>query len=329
MPRSRRLQMFDAQSTMGFLQSQVTYIEREVYRIAYPDVQYQDLIPVDTSAPEWIKSVTYYSMDRVGKADWFHHQAKDVPLVELERTKFETTVEMAAIGYRYDSEELGHAMMLGIPLTSEKADAARRAYEEFVDQVGFTGTPTGVVSKGWTGLINNTNVDVIDAAATGTGGSAAWADKTGDQIAKDINDALTAVYSESRTVEMADTVLLPVNEMSLLSTKRMDSAGSDLCVLDWVRRYNVFTQTTGRPITIKAVRALENAAEGGDAARMVVYRKDPRVLKMHIPMPHRFLPVWQTGPMTFDVPGVFRLGGVDIRLPGAVRYVDGIGNYTS
>jgi hypothetical protein len=45
---------------------------------------------------------------------------------------------------------------------------------------------------------------------------------------------------------------------------------------------------------------------------------------MHIPMIHRFLPVWQTGPITFDIPGIFRLGGLEIRRPGSVRYVDGI-----
>jgi hypothetical protein len=34
--------------------------------------------------------------------------------------------------------------------------------------------------------------------------------------------------------------------------------------------------------------------------------------------------VWQTGPITFDIPGIFRIGGVEIRRPGAVRYVDQI-----
>jgi hypothetical protein len=39
---------------------------------------------------------------------------------------------------------------------------------------------------------------------------------------------------------------------------------------------------------------------------------------------HRFLPIWQTGPMVYDIPGIFRLGGVEIRRPAAVRYLDGI-----
>ncbi|MBY0298990.1 MAG: DUF2184 domain-containing protein, partial [Methylobacterium sp.] len=50
----------------------------------------------------------------------------------------------------------------------------------------------------------------------------------------------------------------------------------------------------------------------------------PTVLKLWMPMPFRFFPAWQTGPWRFDVPGAFRLGGVDIRRPGACRYVDGI-----
>ncbi len=45
---------------------------------------------------------------------------------------------------------------------------------------------------------------------------------------------------------------------------------------------------------------------------------------MHIPMPHKFLPPWQSGPLRWDVPGVMRLGGLDIRLPKEVSYVDGI-----
>lgn len=57
---------------------------------------------------------------------------------------------------------------------------------------------------------------------------------------------------------------------------------------------------------------------------MISYRRDPSVLKMHIPMPHRFLPVYQAGPIRWEVPGIFRLGGVDIRRPAEVRYTDGI-----
>ncbi len=48
------------------------------------------------------------------------------------------------------------------------------------------------------------------------------------------------------------------------------------------------------------------------------------MLKLWLPMPFRFFPAWQTGPWRFEVPGAFRLGGLDIRRPAACRYLDGI-----
>ena len=72
------------------------------------------------------------------------------------------------------------------------------------------------------------------------------------------------------------------------------------------------------------VSIMETRGAEYSVARMVAYRRDPQVLKMWIPMPHHFLPVWQRGPLVFDVPGIFRLGGVEIRLPAAMRYLDGV-----
>jgi hypothetical protein len=324
--QAMRLNAFDAQQAFSFLVSQITYIEPVVYAIQYPDIQYKLLVPVDNSAPEWVKSVTYYSTDKVGQARWFHHEGTDMPRADIQRSKFEVGVEMAGIGYGYTLEELGQAMMIpGFRLTAERADAARRASEEFIEDKAFVGDS----AKGWYGLINNTNVSVVNAAGTGTGGSAAWADKTGDQIAFDVNQALSGIYSTTKTVEMADTLLLPIDAMTSIATKRMDASGSPQSVLEWLSRYNVYTQQTGQQLTIRAVRQLENAGVGGDKGRMVVYRRDPQVVKMHIPMPHRFLDAWQTSSIGFDVPGIFRIGGVEIRRPGAFRYVDGISNYAS
>jgi hypothetical protein len=319
-----RYNMQDAQQALSFLVQQATHIEAEVVKTLYPEIQYPKLIPVDTSANEWAKSVTFFSMDQTGRAGWFHHMAKDMPIADVNRSKFEQGIEMAGIGYRYTLEELGQAMMVpGTNLSADRGDSARRAYEEFVDDVAIRGS----TDKGWTGLINDPNVTITEAAPTGTGSSPAWSDKNGDQILQDVNDALTGVHVTTKQIELADTVLLPVLLHSKIAT--MARTGyTDMTVLEWLSKYNVYTAQTGQQLMIRAVRGLETAGADTDGAdvvgRMVVYKRDPRVLKMHIPMPHRFLPVWQTGPITFDVPGIFRLGGVEIRRPGAVRYVDGI-----
>jgi hypothetical protein len=310
----------DAQQVAyNFVVNQTTAIEAQVIRIQYPEVQYPDLVPVETSTGnEWVKSVTYYSADMVGRADWFHHTALDVPLAELSREKFERGMEMAAIGYRYTLEEVANAMNTpGLNLTADKAAACRRAYEEFVDNLALRGS----VPKNMQGLINSSLVTATTAPADGAGGLTTFASKTNQQIIRDFNSAMTGIATGTNWLYYADTILLPPAVLVGLAGRIIEY--SSMTLLDWIKQYNVLTVQTGRPITLAGVRGLETAGLGG-ISRMVAYRRDPEVLKMWIPMPHRFLPVWQRGPLVFDVPGIFRLGGVEIRLPAAMRYLDGI-----
>lgn len=310
------MRMYDAQQALGFAVSQTAYIEQQVYKVQYPDIQYPALIPVDTSANEWAKSVTYYSSDRTGRAGWFHHYAKDIHIADIERTKNEVGIEMADIGYRWTLEELGQAMMIpGTNLGPDRAEAALRAYEEFVDDAALRGK----AEKSMSGLMNYPGITTVTATAGVAG--VTWALKTADEILRDVNDALNAVYAGSLTVEIADTLLLPMTQMNQISVLRIPNTA--VSVLDYLTTKNVYSQITGRPLTIRTVIGLETAGAGA-TARMIAYRRDPSILKLHVPMTHRFLPVWQTGPLVYDVPGIFRFAGLEIRRPKSVRYVDGI-----
>ena len=307
------------QRSFNFLISQQSLIEPTVYQMRYQEIQYSSLIPVDTSAPEWINSVTYFSMDGVGQAQWFSGKAHDMPNVDLSREKFETGVHMAGIGYGYDLEELGKAQLLGMNLTSDKAALARRVSEEKIDQVAFGGDTT----KGFTGLVNASTPTATTAPADGTGSATTFASKTPDQVLRDINGQLTGIFTGTLGGEIADTLLLPYSVLLDLSTRRIDAV-NQTTILEWVERNNIYTRTTGQDLTIRGVFGHLDTAGASSTKRMVAYRRSPDVLKMHIPMPFRFFPAYQTGPMRFDVPGVFRLGGVDIKRPKAVRYLDGI-----
>lgn len=307
--------LFDAQSALGFLVNQTSIIEPGVYATRYASIQYPDLIPVDTSGSEFATSVTYYSSDRFGEADWINGNADDIPKAGTVRSRFETPVYTAGIGYGYGWEEVGRAMMLGIPLQADDAAAARRASEEMVDRVALLGDTT----KGFLGLFDNPNV-TISAPITGD-----WLNPatTGDQIVADMNAAIANVFNGTNTVALADRLLLPWTHWNHIATKRMDANGSNMTVLQYVMLHNIYTAQTGRPLMIRGLRGLDTIGQSGNA-RMIAYRYAPEVLKLHMPMPHRFLPVWQSGPLRWDVPGVMRLGGLDIRLPKEVVYTDGI-----
>lgn len=306
-------QLFDAKAALGFVISQTSHIEREVNETVYPDIQYPGLIPVDTSAHPFAKSVTYFSSDKAGQAGWINGNSDDIPNASTDRRKHETAVHMAGIGYAYGFEEIQHAQMLGINLTADDAQAARRAYEEMVDRVALEGDE----DKDFEGLFSHSGVP--QAAAT----NGDWEDSgtTEDQILKDINDALQNVHTNTATTAMADTLLLPWSRFNLLATTRLGDTLSTL--LSFIQQHNIYTANTGQPLTMRGMRKLDTAGISNNK-RMIAYRRNPQVLKLHIPMPHRFLPVYQAGPLRYEVPGVFRMGGLDIRRPKEVVYVDGI-----
>lgn len=311
------MQFATTQEALGFVTDQTYRINAEVYAIQYPELNYAELVPVDSQGPEWSSGVITYITDQAGKANWFSGGAKDMRLAEVNRGKTETTFDMAGIGYDFDLEEVNRAALIGQPLTNQKADAARRGAQEFIHGFALVGD----AGKGVKGLINHT-APVSGLVANNAGAtSRLWVNKTPNEVLTDVNAALTGIFTGSQTVEMANTVLLPIAKYLYLAQTRIDPTQS-MTILQFLQQANTYTLTTGQPLMIRGV--LELAGAGATATdRMVVYRRDPSVLSFYLPMPHRFLPVWQNGPLNFLVPGIFRVGGVEIRRPFAVRYQDG------
>lgn len=314
----RQRSIYDApQAGLAFVISQASYIERAVNMIMHPDIQYPQLIPVDVSAPEWAPSITFFSQDMTGQAQWLAGAASDIPNADINREKFQSVVHMAGIGYDYTLEEIGQAQMLGMNLPTDKAASARRAYEEFVDNVALNGDS----KVNFLGFLNHSSITPANVALNAGASSRLWINKTADEILTDLNEPLQDIHSVSKQVEMADTVLMSVAKLDYLSTKPRAST-ADTTILKYFKENNVYTLQTGQPLTIRAVRGLETAGASG-TERMIAYRRNPEVLKMHIPMPHRFMSPFQQSPLRVQIPGIFRLGGLDIRRPGAVRYRDG------
>jgi len=307
------MKTFDAQAALGFVISQTAHVESSVYAIKYPDIQYPSLIPVDTSANPFAKTVTYFSSDKGGKADWINGNSDDIPMADVAMTQYETGVYTAGIGYGYGWEEINQAQMLGIALANDKANAARRASEEMIDRIALEGD----TAKGFEGLFDNSAVTSTGA----TNGDWEGGSTTPDQIIQDINAGLSNVQVATNNIVLADTLLLPFARWNYIASRRLTD--TSMTILEFVRQNNVYTATTGAPLTIRAERNLDDAGISG-GARMIAYRRNPEVLKLHVPMPHRFLPVWQSGPLRWDIPGVMRFGGLDIRLPNEISYLDGI-----
>jgi len=310
-----RVNMFDDQANLAFIRNQATHIESGVYAQRYPDIQYPTLIPVDTSAPEWAASVTYMSSDARGYAAWIGGKAMDIPNVSQVLRESQTGIHMAGVGYEYGMQEVGMARQMGISLLPDRAQTARRVSEEFIEQVAFLGDTL----KGFKGLINNADITPANVAQNAGATSRLWSAKTPLEVMIDLNEILTDIWSDSFQIENADTLLLSPERWAYLVNTPM-SVDSTETIYTRFMKTNILV-ATGRTLMMRAVRGLETAGASG-TQRMIAYTRDPSVLKLHLPMPHRFLPVYNKG-LFYEVPGIFRFGGVDIRRPGAVRYRDG------
>lgn len=301
---------------LGFVLSQVAHIERQVFKRKYPTVRYPSLVPVDTGAWSWAPTITHFSTDFTGKAQPVAARGDDFPVVKREHFKHDVTIEMDGIGYEFSMEEIEQARRLSIPLESENAMACRFLAERRIDEYAMEGN----AKYGWDSLLKSTKVTATTAPANGASSSTKWEAKTAIQILNEINDLLLSVYTSTNTVEMANTLLLPPNIWATLAGKFIDGTATSL--LNAVRENNVFTMKTGMPLMIEECRGLENAAAGNEG-RALAYYRDRSVLRLHLPMPFRFMRT-EYHLMKYMTPGIFRCGGLEIRLPGAMRYLDGI-----
>jgi len=306
----------DAQVGIAFLTPQLYRIEAEVYMTKYPSFDITRFMPVDSSGDMWDVGTLVYSMDQVGQAEFLGGGAFDMPYASTRMSQATRAFHLAGVGYEWNTQEMQRAARLGRSLSSDKAAAAVLASDRFIYGLAMTGkNPAGVAEKGWTGFTNDANVPSAQVAADGTGSSRLWADKTADQILRDINAALTAVETGTSETHVADTLVLPTTRYNTIASTRIDNTGST--ILQFLQANNV----AGESLQILKSRALETAGTGS-STRMVAYAKNGEVLKFHLPGPHQFLPPFQKASMVYEVGGIMNVGGLEIRLPKAMAYRD-------
>ena len=320
-----------SRQALSFFREQSLRVNSRVYATEYPDWDFARLIYVEQAGPEWSPGVITFTTDISGRANWQSGAAKDLPLADVSQDMQLKLHHMAAIGYQYNLEEINAILQIGGTLPQRRAAAARLAYMQFM----FNLTLFGDEEKGLGGITNYSGVPIVVIPNDGTGGVRWWVDedgvgtKTPDQIVRDINLMLQGVSRSTYGKVLADTLLLPQAALDYIASTPY-SAMTMETILSFVQRTNMYTMRTGQSLTIRALEELNVAAtdttspSSAGNGRAVAYNNSPEYLQLHLPMPHRFLPIYQDGPMNYMVPGIFRTGGVEVMSNAAIRYADGV-----
>lgn len=309
----------DAQAALPFVIAQGRNIETRVYQRRYPAFNYAAHVPVVTEGQPWAIGTTFFTVDTAGEAKFLSGAGTDMPFNQVTRDQASHDFAMIGSGWEWNLEEINQAALYGVNLNDTKAMSAADKVERLLNDIAMRGS----TEKNWTGLLNSTIVARTDAAATGTGSSTFWASKTVDQILADINGVLSSVRTNTGEVEWADTLRMPPDAFRDLATRRMGAGDGFMTVLEFIRRNNIYTAETGQSLDIQPLREARNASQDG-GGRLVAYRKDPEVVRFHLPMPRRVLAPRQKSIMGFETGIIARTGGTEIRLPGAFAYLDEI-----
>jgi len=309
----------DAQVGRAFLTPQLYRIETQVYMRKYPNADLTGILPIVTDGDMWDVGTVFYSMDEAGRAEFLSGKGFDMPYASTLMDQKSRGYHLAGIGYEWSTQELQRAAKLGRSLPTDKAAAARKAAQFFKRSIGVTGRTPGAPAseKGWTGLVNDPNVPTANVAATGTGSSTLWANKTPDQISVDIWSAVNAVETQTKETHTATTVALPTAKLRYIEQTRMTDTGST--ILAYIRG----NRDGGENIEFKAIRELAGAG-ASSTDRMMAYDSSDEVVRFHLPGDHEFLPAFQKSSMTYEVGGIMNVGGTEFRLPKGAVYRDAI-----
>lgn len=211
--------------------------------------------------------------------------------------------------------EIERAMKLGRPLSPMLLSALKRKWE--LDTQGMV--YLGDAALGVTGLVNSALVTSYTVAATGTGSTTPWANKTPDQINDDINKLLTDTWTASGFTRIPNRIGLPPAKLAYLNSVRLTNTGESL--LAYIKRNNT-SLMQGQDLAFAPMRELVGAGAGG-TDRMMAYTKSVDVVRY--PRTNELRPL----PVQFD--GLFqkqiylgKLGTLEIPRPQLLRYADGI-----
>lgn len=304
--------VYDAATGLAFLVSQLTHIESKMYEKKYKAITYPQIVPVSNEAGEWAESVTYFFMDGAAIAEFVGTKSLNVPIAEIGTDKVTVAVELGATGYEYSDEELRQALHLNRPLPQLKSNTARRAYEELAQRTAMFGD----VTHNLPGFLNNINV--TSAVVVNPGSGTEWINKTPDQILFDINDFMGDIFVDTLQVERPTKLLLPTAQWNFIAgTPR--SSTSDTTILAWLIANSPYLNSDADIMPVTELAGIG----AGSTDRMMAYDMDVDKVVFHIPMPLRFTEPQRKG-RGFEVPGEFKLSGIEFRYPGSARYADGI-----
>lgn len=270
---SRALQ-FDSGNT-AFFERQLDYLMSKVYEKKYPALKGANgtLFPVTSEAGAGAETITYRMFDSVGIATIISNYADDLPVADVMGKEVTSTIRSLGQAFQYSIQEVANAQMAGVNLPSLKAVSARTGIETKANQLAWYGDEDFNI----VGIFNNPNFTVTVNTGKKIQDPTATAEEMYNLVAKSINDQIDLTNG----VEIPDTVVMPIKEMSILSTKTFGT-NVDHTVLKKLKENFPMITLWEWAQELKGVSPRPSGGVGSTNC-MLTYKRDAEKLRLEIP----------------------------------------------
>lgn len=297
-----------------FFQRQLEHIKARSYDVKYAELKARMMFPVSNEGGPGVTSITYRTYDQSGAAKIINAYADDLPRADVAGKETTIPVRSVGISYGYNLDEIQASQLTGMPLDQRRANAARRANEQTVNDVAFFGDAESDLP----GLFSNPNIPT--GAVVDPGAGTEWVNKSPDQILFDVNDGFADIFETTNMVEQGNTLAIPPNQWSyIMSTPR--SSNSDTTIAQYLVQNSPYLNSLEDIVPLNECAAANNPLLSEDA--MVIYDRNPDKLQLEIPVELEMLPIQQKN-LEFVVPGRSRLAGLNIYYPLSLSISTGI-----
>lgn len=282
-------------------------------KIIRPTAKARSLMTVTHEVERGAKTWFYKVYDHTGMAQLVENYSDDIESVALFATKVTGDVLTYAKSYDWTWEDMNAAAKTQTALQNDLAAAVAESFEVRLNQVaaiGHTGTDV-------TGLLNNPNIPDANAAPAAAGGNAPeWDgdDKTPEEILVDLLAAWAAVKTNSKGVHSADTIVMPLSHIILITTLTLDSLNNAPTVLEQ------FKKLTGVNWVIEDWHFTETADPSGGPMLCMYQKSGPYAPQLEVPVEPEDLPP-QPKALAVVVNTLAKMAGVRVRYPLAATYL--------
>ena len=320
------LMTFDAatmDSTGSFLIGELERLDQTLHMPLASVTWSRDIdLREDVSIADEVSSFTNSTFAAVGGTSptgkaWIGKNSNAIAGMSLDIGKTANPLNLWGMEIAYTIPELQSAIQLGRPIDSQKLAGMQLKYQMDVDQQVYVGD----TQLNLTGLFNSAAVTATNVP-NGATASPLWANKTAQEILKDVRAIEVACWTASGYAIAPRQLRVPPSQMvALLQPLAIGGVVVAESILQYVARNSLCLQQNGVPLDIQSVKWLVGAG-AGSTDRMVVYTKEYDKVRFPL-VPLQRTPLEYRG--IYQLTNYFgRIGVVENPYPETVRYADGI-----